>query len=830
MPSAVFTRIAVLNRGECALRFMRAVREYNLEKELDIKGVALVTTPDEGAPFARLAHELITIGPAFINRPDGSQVSAYCDHDFVIKVLKDAKCDALWPGWGFLAEDHTFVQRLEAEGIVFLGPSSEAMQGLGDKIEAKVLAASVDVPLAPWTVVTPGADDASLFELGRKVGYPLMVKASAGGGGRGIRKVTAESQLLNAIHEVETEVAKIFGAGGLLLEACVENARHIEVQLVVGANGKARAVGIRDCSVQRRHQKVVEESPSPVVSQEVADMLCRASERLAEAADYRGVGTAEYLFQPESGECCFLEVNSRLQVEHTVTEMVYGCDLVKAQIDIARGEAWDEPSETPRGHAIEVRVNAEDPENGFQPRPGTVRVFRTPSGPGIRVDGGVTDGMKIAPEFDSMIAKVIAWAPTRRQAIARLRRALEEFEVVVEDGATNKAFLSELLAHDEVVSGRATTDWLDGAMEVGSLSPATREFEAVVSAAILEYRRGRNQERQRFLGEVQDGIPQHVRQPEAVEVALRLRGQETDVLVAGLSYNKYWVKVSDRSFLVTWDSTGEHAAFLSTNGERLKVLFSYGETGINVEVAGTSHTLEPAAGGTVKAPAPAVVVSVHAVEGERVEVGERLLTLEAMKMEMAVNAQTAGVVKAVLCRANQQVIAGQPLVVMEPDTVGVAVETTTLTVPDSPNVLEALFATNGDLHLSVIDDAEDGEWEATISDMSLVVRALMLGLDVPVSLSARLMGLLQSDGLFTTLQHPRRWKSLADALTIFVDTEELFDRNVAVDLGGVTKAMDQVFFAYCRRYLEGEDALAGPIKGQIVHSTGSLRGVVVGKR
>ncbi|MEC7987205.1 MAG: biotin carboxylase N-terminal domain-containing protein, partial [Myxococcota bacterium] len=317
-------RIAILNRGEPALRFLRALREYNIEHSTQMVGVAFFTEPDRHAPFVRFADVSVFLGEPMRQTESGASISTYCDHDFVIQQLVKNKCDAVWPGWGFVSEDAGFVGKLEKEGILFIGPSSDAMYRLGDKIASKYMAEACLVPLASWAEVDDDDEQHSIFKQASRIGYPLMVKASAGGGGRGIIKVNREEELLSALYKVREAVAKVFGQGGILMEACVTNARHVEVQFVVNTLGRAFSLGVRDCSIQRKNQKVIEETPSPILPSEIEDELCRVTARLAQHAGYVGVGTAEYLYHPKNKVCTFLEVNSRLQVEHTITELVTG--------------------------------------------------------------------------------------------------------------------------------------------------------------------------------------------------------------------------------------------------------------------------------------------------------------------------------------------------------------------------------------------------------------------------------------------------------------------------------------------------------------------------
>jgi len=532
MTGRAFTRVGIVNRGEAAVRFIRALREYNHEHGTQLVSVALFTDPDRNTPFVHLADEAAPIGPA-LRETESGLVSAYTDHAWVLEALERASCDAVWPGWGFIAEDASFVEALEVRGIAFIGPSGQAMRRLGDKIAAKRLAVECGVPMAPWHVIEPGEPFETTAAAAAPIGYPLMVKASAGGGGRGIRIVKRAADLKAAIIAVHDEALRSFRDGGIFLEACVQEARHIEVQLVVGADGRGATLGLRDCSIQRRHQKIIEESPAPTVGGALGAQLEAAAVRLGEVVGYRGVGTVEFLVDPKRDFAHFLEVNTRLQVEHTITEAVTGYDVVQTQINIARGLEWrhagdaDATSIACRGHAIELRINAEDPERGFQPAPGIVRVFRPPLGPGVRVDSGVAEGVAIPPEFDSMVAKLILYGRDRAQTIARARRALREFELVIEDGASNKAFLLSLLSAPPFVDATADTGWLDRRQAEQEDAPATDvpgAFEALCVASILHQRRLLDEAIGAFLNDVQNGIPYRDEHVPGAPVELVLRG------------------------------------------------------------------------------------------------------------------------------------------------------------------------------------------------------------------------------------------------------------------------------------------------------------------
>lgn len=821
MSTRTIQRIAVVNRGEPAVRFIRALREYNVERETEIRSLALFTHADEGAPFVRMADEAARLGPAMVPGADGKMISAYMDHERIIQVLQHHRCDAVWPGWGFVSEDPIFVGKLEKAGIVFLGPSSQAMQALGDKIESKKLAEDYGVPVSPWTIIGEQSEKELLSEAER-IGYPLMVKASAGGGGRGIRKVRKAEELIASIQEVEDEVKKVFGQGGIFMEACITEARHIEVQLLVGIDGEAVALGIRDCSIQRRNQKVIEEGPSPVASEAAIKIMCDAAKRLAEGVSYRGAGTAEYLYKPETDQVYFLEVNSRLQVEHTVTEMITGADLVKSQIDIARALPWDKPTREPFGHAIEVRLNAENPSRGFQPAPGFVRVFQPPSGPGLRIDSGVVEGMAIAPEFDSMIAKIIAWGRTRTEAIARLTRALREFPVVIEDGATNKAFLLDLLASEKFLDGSADTSWLDRAMEAGEIGGDRHAMEAALAAAIIVYRQGRNTLVNQFMAQSQNGIPQNLDAPEGMKICIRMRKQPVELEVLETGRDRYLVGPPDEMIEVTFRALTAHTGTLYVEEERHELLFSHGSTGIYVEIDGAGHDIEELSGGTVKSPSPAMVVSVAIAEGDTVEVGDRLVTLEAMKMEMPVFAQEAGVVTSVLCLPNMQVSAGQALVVLD-TTSGEEIETEV-----APSLFEGrsagclideLFNAEGRADILLLDALSHERAELVIEDMERSLRNGILGYDMSAEVMKKMYLIFKEDARFPMLQHPERLLPLARILRSFVAVESLFDRNLLPLEDQPAAVSAQIsFYEYCRNHRLGEEAAPAPILASLLEA------------
>lgn len=798
-------RIAILNRGEPAVRFLRALREYNAERRTQIAAVACWTDADANAPWIRLADDAVALGPAQCSDGAGGLVSAYCDHKRVIAALVAAGCDAVWPGWGFVSEDPRFVELANAAGLQFIGPSAAAMRLLGDKIAAKELAEACAVPLGPWTTVGENMSEADLLAAGDTIGYPLMAKASAGGGGRGIRRVTGPEELLAAVAAAMEEVRKVFGQGGLLLEACVEGARHIEVQFVVDSNGKASAIGTRDCSIQRRNQKVIEEGPSPVLSAKAETSVQDATVRLTEAAGYIGVGTAEFLYQADSDSLCFLEVNSRLQVEHTITEATTGCDLIHAQLDIARKIPWPAPAGPSHGHAIEVRLNAESPEHDFRPSPGMIRLLRLPAGPGIRVDCGVTEGQAIPPDFDSMIAKVIAWAPTRAKAIARLTRAVNELQVVVEDGATNKAFLLELLRHPAFVDGSADTRWLDRAVTAGDFDTPAGSFEALLVAAVVEYRLQRRAHIERFFAQAQDGIPQQVPPPEALQIGLRLRDRSCTLDVHALGQDRYLVGTEGQLHRIVVEAVGPHAVVLQLDGRRHNSLYARGRAGIGVEIDGAMHAVERASGGVLAAPAPAMVVHVAVAEGDRVAAGDRVCTLEAMKMEMPVFAPEAGVIRSLLCRANEQVAVGQPLAFIEPESDDRAAAKAPTALP-APRQTALDRVLQSDEPVTALRGLGASAHVQAIAALVEEVAAIVLGYDMPATRIAAIEALLDDEALLEAVVDVDSLRPLVRLLGAFADAGSLFDRNLLPVAGeGAAASAELAFYEFCRRHHEGAE-------------------------
>jgi acetyl-CoA carboxylase biotin carboxylase subunit len=452
----MFSRVLVANRGEIAVRVIRALHE------LDIEAVAVYSTADAGALHVSLADQAVCIGPP-------AAAESYLRIPSVVAAAETTGCGAVHPGYGFLAENPAFVTACEENDIVFIGPPADVMERMGDKVRAKEEMRAAGVPLVPGTDGASGVDEVRRAAI--EAGFPVLLKASAGGGGKGMRLVAGEDELESAYGAAAAEAQAAFGNGTLYLEKAISPARHVEIQVLCDGKGNVLTLGERECSIQRRHQKLIEESPSAALDAGTREEMEAAVERACQKIGYRNAGTFEFLLGPEGG-FYFIEVNCRLQVEHPVSELVTGIDIVREQVRIAAGETLEVVGRAPRrGHAIEIRINAEDPSRGFAPAPGTVRRFRTPLGPGVRVDTATSDGSEIPPYYDSMIAKVIVWDETRPAAIARARRALRELEV--EGIPTTRDVALDVLDSVPFRSGSYSTSTL-GDLEgsVPSLQPA----------------------------------------------------------------------------------------------------------------------------------------------------------------------------------------------------------------------------------------------------------------------------------------------------------------------------------------------------------------------
>jgi acetyl-CoA carboxylase biotin carboxylase subunit len=470
-----FEKILVANRGEIAVRVIRGCAE------LGIRCVAVYSDADREALHVRYAHEAQHIGPA-------ASTESYLRIDKIIEAAHKSGAQAIHPGYGFLAENPLLPEACEEHGIVFVGPPASAMEAMGDKVRARELMTEAGVPVVPGTPpLSP--DESEVAKLAREIGYPVLLKAAAGGGGKGMRVVRAEGELASALQQARGEAASAFGDDRVFLEKFVERPRHIEVQIVADSHGNCVHFGERECSIQRRHQKLIEESPSPVVDAETRDRIGQLAVTAARACGYVGAGTVEFL-RGEDGSFYFMEMNARLQVEHPVTEMITGVDLVKMQISVAAGGELPVTQDRieVRGHAIECRIIAEDPARNFMPCPGTIRGLRVPTGPGIRDDGGVYAGYTVPVHYDPLLSKLVAHGHSRREAIARMARALDEYRI---DGVkTSISFHKKVMDHPAFIAGELHTGFLEEHPELltADEDPWLQEI-AVVAAAVAHFRK-----------------------------------------------------------------------------------------------------------------------------------------------------------------------------------------------------------------------------------------------------------------------------------------------------------------------------------------------------
>ncbi len=448
----MFDKILIANRGEIALRIVRAC------KELGIRTLVVYSQPDIDSLAVQLADEAICIGA-------GPSQDSYLRIDRIISAAEIGDVEAIHPGYGFLAENPHFAEVCESCNIRFIGPTSEQIRKMGDKAMARELMRKAGVPVVPGSE-GPIEEPKEAAQVAAKIGFPVIVKAVAGGGGRGMRVVHNSASLAKAFNTARTEAERAFGNSAVYIEKFIENPRHIEVQILADSRGKVVHLGERDCSIQRRHQKLIEEAPSPIIEPDTRKKMGRAAIRAAEAVGYVNAGTVEFIVDP-GGSFYFMEMNTRIQVEHPVTEVVTGIDLVREQIRIAAGEplGFDQRSVRIRGHAIECRINAEDAFNGFRPCPGRVEMFVPPGGPGIRVDSHIYSGCVVPPYYDSMLAKVIAFGADRRMALEKMNRALDE--MIVEGVKTTISLEKMIVNHPNFVHGRYSTNFVDEIMQSG---------------------------------------------------------------------------------------------------------------------------------------------------------------------------------------------------------------------------------------------------------------------------------------------------------------------------------------------------------------------------
>ena len=648
------TKLLVANRGEIARRIFRTAQD------MGIATVAVYADGDANAPFVKEADMAIAL--------DGrTSAQTYLDADKVLAACATTRADAVHPGYGFLSENAAFADAVTQQGLTWIGPSSDAIRQMGDKLAAKALMVDADVPTLPAKELGPN-DDAKAAA--KAIGYPVLVKAAAGGGGRGMRIVESEADLTAAIEGARREAGASFGDDTVFLERWLTSSRHVEIQILGDTHGNLVHLFERECSIQRRHQKIIEEAPSPAVDEALRTRMGEAAVKAAKAIGYASAGTVEFLL--DGNDFWFLEVNTRLQVEHPVTEAITGLDLVREQIRLAEGETlgYDQDDLAIDGHAIEARVYAEDPANDFLPAPGVVTAWH-PAG-NARFDSGVESGSVVSVEFDPMIAKVITHAPTRREAIAKLARALETTRI---QGIThNRDFLVATLRTPEFIAGDTTTDFIERVAPARSRSPtATELVDAVIAAAM--HAQHERREHATVLTHISGGWRNSIMPPERAtyvtgdtELAIEYRAQRN---------GRFKVNIGESNCAVELFGIGNGEVDLAIDNRRVQMSVTGDGSrwlvhGPNGDFELTELARFPEAGiaeftGGLFAPMPSKVISLEVSVGDKVEAGQLLMILEAMKMEHRITAPVAGTVGEINVTEGEQVDNGAMLVVLETD-------------------------------------------------------------------------------------------------------------------------------------------------------------------
>ncbi|MCF6378648.1 ATP-grasp domain-containing protein [Nocardioides KLBMP 9356] len=655
----MISRLLVANRGEIARRVFATCRRLGIET------VAVHSDADAGLPFVAEADHAVRL-------PGNAPADTYLRADLVVEAARSAGADAVHPGYGFLSENADFARAVIDAGLTWVGPPPEAIEAMGDKVRAKEIAAAAGVPVlsAPAWFRDGRSTTSSTSEM--EADLPLLVKASAGGGGRGMRVVRTLDRLDAEIEAARAEAASAFGDGTVFVEPYVEAGRHVEVQLMADAEA-AVALGTRDCSVQRRHQKVVEEAPAPGLPAATEAAMCEAAERLAREIGYRGAGTVEFLHDPATDRFFFLEMNTRLQVEHPVTELVCGVDLVEMQLAVAEGRdavgAAAPPERMTSGHAIEVRLYAEDA--AYVPQSGRLLTFDLPADggfdllarSGVRVDSGFAAGDEVSTFYDAMLAKVVAWAPTREQAIRRLVAALRQARI--HGVVTNRDQLVEILSDPVFVSGEMTTTWLES-RPIPAESPSDSRASVVAGALMLAADDAARRT-------VQQGVPAAwrnvVSQPQRTTFEghdpVEWWGTRDGFVVDGLTV----LDVSPSHVRLEVDGVAAHFDGLITAGQAAGTRAVYVDGGVrSVDLREVPRFTDPAdavASGSLLAPMPGTVVRVVVEAGQEVAAGDVVLVLEAMKMQHTVTAPHAGTVTEINVEPGAQVAAGEVLAVVE---------------------------------------------------------------------------------------------------------------------------------------------------------------------
>jgi len=634
-----FTKILIANRGEIACRIIASAKKMN------IATVAVYSDADANAPHVQIADEAVHIGAS-------PSSESYLVGERIIAAAINSGAEAIHPGFGFLSENAGFVEAVEAAGLVFIGPATKAIQIMGDKIESKRLASSAGVSTVPGT---PDAvsDSKTALAAATKIGFPVMVKASAGGGGKGMRVIETPDALEDGMRAAMTEAQNAFGDGRVFVEKFVTQPRHIEIQILADQHGNVVYLGERECSIQRRHQKVIEEAPSPFISPETRAAMGKQAVELARSVDYRSAGTVEFIVGADQ-DFYFLEMNTRLQVEHPVTEMVYGLDLVEWMIRIAAGEELTiaQSDVKPNGWAVEARLYAEDPERGFLPSIGQLTRYREPVGPGVRVDSGVSEGGAISMFYDPMISKLITHAPTRTAAIDRLHLALDHYEI---DGiASNRQFLAAVLENERFRSGTITTGFIeeefDGGFTASVPSGALLAMmQALGTAIVAGHMASRNSGAPDldFVVVAPDATPTHTSWHVEASGDVLVVIDDVDYRIngrTGAPIHLFDGTVNDMPLAVQIRLDGHH--IMLTNGSTRLALDVLPRRYAEMMVHMPPPEQGPGAD-EIAAPMPGQITQILVAEGDKVVAGQDVVTIEAMKMENMLKAEASGVVETI---------------------------------------------------------------------------------------------------------------------------------------------------------------------------------------
>lgn len=656
-----FRTLLIANRGEIACRVIRSARAMGL------RTVAVYSEADRDAMHVALADEAVLLGPARAR-------DSYLNIERVIEAAKKTGAEAVHPGYGFLSENAEFAQACLDAGLVFVGPTAEMMTAMGSKSGSKQLMEKAGVPLVPG-YHGEAQDEAILAEAAHKIGFPVLVKASAGGGGRGMRVVKSAGELSAAIVSAKREAKAAFGDDRMLIEKYVQNPRHIEVQIIGDSHGNLLSLFERECTLQRRHQKVIEEAPSPTLDGTQREAVCAAARKAAGAVNYVGAGTIEFV--SDGKEVFFIEMNTRLQVEHPVTELITGVDLVEWQLRVAFGEALPLKQNEIKlnGHAIEARVYAENPQKNFMPSVGRIKTWRTPDAvDGLRIDAGYRGGDAVSPYYDAMLAKVIAWAPTRQAAIERLNRGLEETDV--RGIVTNIPFLSALVTHADVRANTIDTGFIERELKgLTDRASASGDLElcAAVAAILVEERKAANAEAHspwQTFGWQPVGRRKRLfafRQGQGAEqkVTLSYGDGPLTLSVREREFVFATTPTDDGGFDLTVDGVKSHVASV-IEGHELYLRTRNGRFDIHWVDPFGGETEEQVGEDKIVAPLPGTVVALLAEEGATLEKGAAILTLEVMKMEQTLRAPYAGVLKKIKCKVGDIVGEGVELAEIEP--------------------------------------------------------------------------------------------------------------------------------------------------------------------